>query len=113
MAYRWRLIQEIRYGHFGDYMKTWAKLDSILRERGWVTSRVLVPTAGPNNQFVAEFEYPDLAVYERENKAFYSDHEAFEAFQAGAEFVVQGTARTELYEDLPLEFFGEDLADQS
>jgi hypothetical protein len=108
VAYRWRLIQEIRYGHFGDYMKGCNRLDSIMRERGWVTPRVLVPTAGPNHEFVAEFEYPDLAVYERENKAFYSDQEAFEAFHAGAEFVVQGTARTELYEDMPLEFFRED-----
>lgn len=108
MAYRLRLIQEIRYGHFGDFMKTWATLDSIMRQRGWVTSRVLVPTAGPSNEFVAEFEYSDLAAYERENRAFYSDPEAFEAFRAGAEFVVQGTARTELYEDLPLEFFRED-----
>jgi len=108
VAYRWRLIQEIRYGHFGDYMRTWAKLDAVMRKRGWVAARVLVPTAGPNNEFVAEFEYPELAVFERESKAFYGDPEAFEAFQEGAEFVVQGTARTELYEDVPLEFFRED-----
>ena len=105
MAYRWRLIQEIRYGQFGDFMKTWARLDSIMRERGWARSRVLVPTAGLNNEFVAEFEYPDLTTFERENKAFYADSEAFAAFRAGAEFVIQGTSRTELYEDMPLEFF--------
>ncbi|MCL2395328.1 MAG: hypothetical protein FWC87_11660 [Acidimicrobiaceae bacterium] len=108
MANRVRLIQEITYGHFGDYMKTWIRLDSIMRQRGWVTAAVLTPIAGPNNEFVAEFEYPDLATFEQENNAFYSDPEAFGAFQAGAEFVVQGTARTELYEVLPLEFFREE-----
>jgi hypothetical protein len=108
VAYRWRLIQEIRYGHFGDFMKTWVRVDSLMRERGWVTSRVLVPTAGSNNEFVAEFEYPDLATFERENKAFYGDPEAFAAFRAGADFVIQGTARTELYEDIELEFFRTD-----
>lgn len=108
MAYRVRLIAEIRYGQFGEYMKTWKKLDSIMRERGWVASRVLVPTAGPNNEVVAEFEYPDLATYERENKAFYADPEVFEAFRAGAEFVIQGSARTELYEDVPMDAFGID-----
>ena len=108
MPYQVRLIQEITYGRFGDYMKTWARLDSIMRERGWVAASVLVPIAGPNNEFVAEFDYPDLATFERENNAFYSDREAFEAFQAGAEFVVQGTARTELYEYLPLEVFRDD-----
>ena len=108
MAYRMRLISEVKYGHFGEFMKTWKKLDSIMRDRGWVASRVLVPTAGPNNQVIAEFEYPDLATYERENKAFYADKEAFEAFRAGAEFIVEGTARTELYEDVPLDFPGSD-----
>ena len=108
MAYRVRLISEVKYGHFGEFMKTWKKLDSIMRDRGWVASRVLVPTAGPNNQVIAEFEYPDLATYERENKAFYADKAAFEAFRAGAEFIVEGTARTELYEDVPLDFPGSD-----
>ncbi len=106
MAYRLRLISEVKYGHFGDFMKSWNRLDSVMRERGWVAARVLVPTAGPNNEVVAEFEYPDLAAYERENKAFYADAEAFDAFRSGSEFVVQGTARTELYEDVPTEVFG-------
>jgi len=105
MAYRFRLISEIRYGQFGEYATTWKRLDSIMRRRGWVTARLMVPTAGPNNQVVAEFEYPDLATFERENRAFYADEDAFGAFRAGAEFVVQGTARTELYEDVPLDAF--------
>jgi hypothetical protein len=106
VGYRLRLISEVKYGRFGEFMNTWKKLDSVMRERGWVTARVLVPTAGPNNEVVAEFEYPDLASLERENKAFYADAEAFEAFRAGAEYVVQGTARTELYEDAPMDFPG-------
>ena len=108
MAYRFRIVSEIKYGRFGDYMATWRKLDSIMRERGWIAGRVLVPTAGPNNEVVAEFEYPDLATFERENKAFYTDEAAFAAFRAGAEFVVQGTLRTELYEDVPMDAFGRD-----
>ena len=101
MGYRMRQNAEIKYGHFGDYMKTVGKLQAIMRDRGWVDTRVLVPTAGPNNEIVMEFEYPDLATFERENKAFYEDEEAFDAFRSGAEYVVEGSARTELYEDLP------------
>ena len=108
MAYRLRLIREVKYGHFGDYLKTWKRLDAIMRDRGWVAARLLVPTAGADNEIIAEFEYPDLATFERENKAFFADREAFEAFRAGAEFVVEGTARTELYEDVPLDFPGSD-----
>ena len=108
MAYRMCLIGEVKYGHFGEYMKTWKKLNAVMRDRGWVVARLLVPTAGANNEIIAEFEYPDLATLERENKAFYADKDAFEAFRAGAEFVVQGTARTELYEDVPMDFPGSD-----
>jgi len=108
MAYRFRLVSEIKYGHFGDYMATWKQLDSIIHERGWSSPRLLVPTAGANNEVVAEFEYPDLATFERENKAFYADRDAFDAFRAGAEFVVQGTSRSELYEDVPMDAFGSD-----
>ena len=108
MAYRFCLIGEVRYGHFRDYARAWAKLDEVMRRRGWITARVLVPTAGRNNEFIAEFEYPDLATFERENSAFYTDAEAFQAFQAGAEFMVQGTARTELYEDVPMDVFTTD-----
>ena len=108
MAYRFSLICEVKYGRFGDYLKAWKKLDAIMRERGWVSARVLIPTTGPNNQFVAEFEYPDLATLQRENEAFYSDEEAFRAFRAGAEFVIERSARTELYEDVPIAFPGSD-----
>lgn len=108
MAYRFRLISEVKYGHFGDYMATWKKLDSIMRERAWIAARVLVPTAGPINEVVAEFEYPDLATFERENKAFHADEAAFGAFRAGAEYVVQGTSRSELCEDVPMDAFGSD-----
>jgi hypothetical protein len=97
MPYRFRIISEIKYGHLGDYMATWKQLYSIMRERGWNAARLLVPTAGPNNEVVAEFEYPDLATFERENKAFYTDEAAFAAFRAGAEFVVQGTSRARSY----------------
>jgi hypothetical protein len=106
MANRFRLIAEVKYGHFGDYLKTWKKLDAIIRNRRWVTARLLVPTAGRDNEVVAEFEYPDLATFERENSAFYADEEAFQAFRAGGAFVVQGTARSELYEDVPLDLPG-------
>jgi hypothetical protein len=106
MAYRFRLIAQVRYGQFGDYLKTWKKLDAIIRDRGWVTARLLVPTTGRENEIIAEFEYPDLAAFESENKAFYADEEAFQAYRAGAAFVIQGTARSELYEDVPMDFPG-------
>ncbi|HLW94128.1 MAG TPA: hypothetical protein VKS25_02000 [Solirubrobacteraceae bacterium] len=40
-------------------------------------------------------------------EAFYEDEAPFGAFRAGAEYVVQGTSRSELYEDVPMEAFGD------
>lgn len=108
MAYRVRQVATIKYGHFGEYLATVKKLDQITRERGWAPSRVLVPTAGPNNEIIIENEYPDLAAFQRENEAFYADEKAFQAFRSGAEFVVEGSARTELLEDVPMDFPGSD-----
>ena len=34
MAYRFRLISEIRSGHFGDYMATWKQLDARIARGG-------------------------------------------------------------------------------
>jgi len=101
VGYRVSQVAQIKYGEFGAYVKTVRKLEAIYRERGWASMRIIVPTAGPNNEIVVELEYPDLATFERENKAFYADEEAFAAFRAGAEFVVAGSARTEIYEDVP------------
>jgi len=104
MAYRVRQIATIKYGHFGEYLATVTKLQEIAQARGWSAARVLVPTAGQSNEIIIEQEYPDLATFQAENEAFYDDDEAFQAFRAGAPFVVEASARTEILEDLPLTF---------
>jgi hypothetical protein len=106
MAYRLRMISTVKYGQFGAYFGTLKRLVQINDARGWVPIRVLVPTVGTNNEVVFEMEYPDLATLQRENEAFYADSEAFEAFRAGAEFIIDGSSRSELLEDVPTEFPG-------
>jgi|SRR5436305_13113294 len=108
MAYRLRMISSVKYGQFGQYMATVKRLVQINDARGWAPMRVLTPTVGVSNEIVLETEYPDLATLQRENDEFYADREAFEAFRAGAEFIVEGTARSELLEDMPLDFPGSD-----
>jgi hypothetical protein len=108
MAYRVRQVATIKYGQFGEYLKTVKKLAAVSEARGWSPIRVLVPTAGPNNGVFLETEYADLATFEAENQAFYDDEEAFDAFRSGAAFVVEGTAYTEILEDMPMDFPGSD-----
>lgn len=104
MAYRLRMISTVKYGQFGSYIKTVKQLVQINDARGWAPIRVLVPTVGTNNEVVLEMEYPDLATLQSENEAFYADGEAFEAFRAGADFIIEGSSRSELLEDMPTEF---------
>ena len=108
MAYRVRQIVLVKYGHFGEYLKTVKQLEEVVRKRGWAPGRVLVPTAGLNNQIIVETEYPDLASMQSEIDAFYGDTEAFEAFRAGAPFIVEGSSHTEILEDMPMDFPGSD-----
>jgi hypothetical protein len=108
MAYRVQQIATVKYGHFGAYLKAMKELDRVCTARGWSPTRVLVPTVGANNVIVLENEYPDLASFQAETDAFYQDEEAFEIFRSSAEHVVEGSARTELYEDVPMDFPGSD-----
>ena len=77
---------------------------SKMEAKGLRSGRALVPTAGRNNEIVWEIEYPDLATYQKENEAFYAASEVFEAFRSGAPYVVQGSSRVEIYEDVPTTF---------
>ena len=104
MAYRVRMISEITYGEFGAYIATVRKLQAAMEAHQLRSGRLLVPTAGRNNEIAWETDYPDLATFEQENAAFYANAEVFEAFRSGAQHVVQGSARVEIWEDLPGEF---------
>ena len=104
MGYRIRMVSEIKYGEFGAYLTTLRTLMSNMEANGLRSGRALVPTAGRNNEIVWEIEYPDLATYQKENEAFYAVREVFEAFRSGAPYVVQGSSRVEIYEDVPAAF---------
>ena len=108
MAYRTRMIAMIKYGHFGEYLKMVKKLDEIGRARGWAAARLFVPTAGAGNELIIESEYPDLATLQKEHEEFYADEQAFQVFRSGAEHIVEGSVRSELLEDVSMDFPGSD-----
>ncbi len=108
MAYRARQIGIIKYGQFGDYLKTFKKLEEVCRARGWAASRLLSPVAGVGNEIVIETDYPDLATFQKELDSFYADEEAFKLFRAGGQYFVEASIRNELLEDVPMDFPGSD-----
>ncbi len=106
MAYRARQIGTIKYGQFGEYLKTFKKLEEISRARGWAEARLLSPVAGAGNEIVIEWDYPDLATFQKEGESFLADDEAFQLFRSGAQHIVEGSLRNELLEEIPMDFPG-------
>ncbi len=72
---RHRLRQQILYGHFREYIEIVEALNVLARERGWTESTLWTPTVGASNEVIVETEFPDLATFQRQNEAFYSDAE--------------------------------------
>src|SRR5262245_7602111 len=99
--YRLRLIAEVKYGHFKEYMELSNKMDELIRERGWTRFTTWVLAVGTANEVIAEADYPDLATFEKEGDAFEHDAEAMALNRSFAEHTVQGSARTELLTTLP------------
>ena len=58
---RLRSISTVKYGLFREFLEANEDLDNLCKERGWATAKFLVPVVGGGNEFVAEYEYPDLA----------------------------------------------------
>jgi hypothetical protein len=98
--YRLRVTVQILYGHAKEYFEVSQRLNEISRSRGWTEFTFWVPTVGIGNEFVAEAEYPDLATFQKEGDAFQSDAEAMEVLRAGGQHIVQGSARSELFETI-------------
>jgi NIPSNAP len=98
---RTRFILEVRYGHFSECLKAAGQLNEIARERGWAEATFWVPTVGAANELIVENDYPDLATYEREVNAQFSDAEWMKAFRSTVDAVVQGTLRSELLQTAP------------
>lgn len=98
---RLRAITTVKYGLFRDFLEANKDLDKLCKERGWATAKVWVPVVGLGNEFVAEYEYPDLATFQAESAAQMSDPDYMKIFRGTSDLIYPQSARTELYEDAP------------
>jgi hypothetical protein len=99
--YRARAIVQVKFGRFKEYAEICEQVNQVARARGWAESTFWVPTTGTVNQVIIETEYPDLAAFQREEAAFYSDSEAMGLIARAVECLVEGSGRTELIEPIP------------
>src|SRR6201987_2899610 len=98
---RARFVFQLPYGQFAEYLKGVERLNEIGRQRGWAEATFWVYTAGTSNELIAEVDYPDLATFDREGEAQSSDAEWMNVIRSTADFVVQGTGRSELLQTAP------------
>ncbi len=99
--YRQRIRQQVLYGQFREYMTVAEELIAIRRKRGLAEPALWVPAFGTANEVIWEINFPDLATFERENEAFYSDAEAMEQWRQLWQHAVQGSTHDELLTEAP------------
>ena len=99
--YRQRIHQQILYGQFREYMEIAEEVIALRRKLGLATPVLWVPVFGTANEVVWEIEYRDLATFERENEAFYSDAEVMEQWRRLWQHAVQGSIQDELLQEAP------------
>jgi hypothetical protein len=99
--YRFRFRVQVRYGHFKEYLAQQEQLNELNKARGWPEATFWVPTTGAANELIAEFDYPDLATFQRVGEEFVSDAEMMTVMRSGIEHVVEGSGHRELFETAP------------
>ena len=98
--YRQRTYAQVLYGHFNDYLKALQDLNVLARKRGWPESSIWSPVVGTGNEVVTEEDYPDLATFGKVGDAFQADAEAMKIIRSTSTWVVQGSVRNELFQEM-------------
>jgi hypothetical protein len=97
-VYRFRAYQQVLYGRYNDFLAAVQELNAIEKSKGRIPLTVWAAAIGEGNLVLLEAEYPDLASFQKDNDAFNEDAEAMRVFRGMAALIVQGSARSELWE---------------
>lgn len=98
---RERVIQTIRYGYFREARDGLEELARLCGEKGLRVFTCWAPVAGVSNEMIIETEYESLEEFEREQVAFYSDADIMKRWRDVAQYVIEGSGRSELLESAP------------
>src|SRR2546430_17695051 len=99
--YRQRIRQQVLYGQFREYMTVAEELIALRRKLGLAGPGLWAPGFGTANEGIWEIAFPDLATFERENAAFYSDAEAMEQWRRLWQHAEQGSRDDGLLKEAP------------
>jgi hypothetical protein len=99
--YRQRIRQQILYGQFREYMQISEGVAALRKKLGLAVPTLWAPAFGTANEVIWEIDYPNLATYQRENEAFYSDAEVMKHWRQLWQFAAQGSVQDELLQEAP------------
>lgn len=100
-TYRQRIYHLVPYGHFEEVLSLCEQLNALARARGGTGGTLWIPTIGTQNELIVEFEFHDLATFERGRSARNADPEWTSLVRRIGAAVVPGSVRTELVETAP------------
>jgi hypothetical protein len=99
--YRQRIRQQILYGQFREYMQIAEEVVALRQKLGLAVPTLWAPAFGTANEVVWEIDYSDLATFQRENEAFYSDAEVMKHWRQLWQLAAQGSIQDELLQEAP------------
>ena len=99
--YRQRIRQQILYGQFREYMQIAEEVVALRRKLGLAVPTLWAPAFGTANEVIWEIDYSDLATFQRENEAFYSDAEVMKRWRQLWQLAAQGSIHDELLQEAP------------
>ena len=99
--YRQRIRQQVLYGQFREYLEIAEEVIALRQKLELAAPILWTPMFGTANEVVWEIEYRDLATFERENEAFYSDADVMKQWRRLWQHAVQGSTHDELLEKAP------------
>jgi hypothetical protein len=98
---RSRIIQIIKYGNFRDALEALTELNRVCVEKGLSPMTFWAEVSGVGNQLIMESEHASLADFEREEAAFHGDPDTMKVWRSAAQYIVEGSMRSELIQTAP------------
>ncbi len=98
VRYRWSC--QVKYESLTDFLDIQRQKALVAATRGWVRSRFWMASVGTVNEFFLEREYGTLAELAHELTRRDADFEFSRLMRASYPLVVQGSIRTELFEEM-------------
>jgi hypothetical protein len=89
VRHRYHLVVEL--GRFNEGIKWAAAMNADAKKKGWVESRIMAPGFGKVNDMILEWEYPDLAAFDKAQTEFYANAETMATFRTGVGLNAPGT----------------------